>query len=73
MVRRALKNKELIICVFVYKKDEIGDIMKNLKISAAPSNLYFIIEKDIDSSQEDGLSFENLCKYLGGEEKHASE
>lgn len=47
--------------------------MKNLKISAVPSNLYFIIEKDIDSSQEDGLSFENLCKYLGGEEKHASE
>lgn len=73
MVRRALKNKELIICVFVYKKDGIEDIMNNLKISAAPSNLYFIIEKDIDSSQEDDLSFENLCKYLGGEEKYASE
>ena len=70
MIRRALKNPELMIYIFCYKDDESYTIKKNLSLQNIPSNLQIIIPSNLEESIkniENGIetfNIENLTRIL---------
>ena len=70
MIRRALKNPELMIYIFCYKDDECYTIKGNLSLQNIPSNLQIIIPSNLEESIkniENGIetfNIENLTRIL---------
>lgn len=69
MLRRALKNKELLVIIFAYTKDAKDEIKENIEIASEYSNLIIYSPDDINKIYNprikcDFLTLENITYLL---------
>lgn len=56
MIRRALKNPELMIYIFCYANSDFNVIKKNLSLDNIPRNLQIVIPSDLEVENKNTLS-----------------
>lgn len=56
MIRRALKNPELMIYIFCYSDSDFDVIKKNLSLDNIPRNLQIVIPSDLEVENKNTLS-----------------
>ncbi len=69
MVKRALKNNELMVIVFAYSEEALSTIKDNLGLKIIPSNLYLISPNNfsVGDKQLREFTLEVLIDFLGSE------
>lgn len=75
MVKRALKNNELLVMIFTYSEDDISVIKGNLDLKNIPSNLYLISPNNFieDDKHLKNFTFADLTKFINSEANYETE